>query len=384
VKIFINYRREDARDAAFIIAKSLMARFGEAHVFFDRQGIQAGENFVRTIESAFDNCRVFIPLIGKEWNNILKSRYAIGERDFVLEEISHAIDKGVVIIPVLLDDAVMPLKKDLPEKLHQFSEIQAFFLSTDSRRLPYDLENLNALVMKKLAESPVSKKSVPDHPKPDPDREGGNTKSREPSMPKPLKDLADVDGNIYPVITIGDQLWMAANLKVTRFRNGDPIPEITDDLEWKEVRTGAFCIYDNDPANRDEYGLLYNWYAVNDPRSVCPEGWHVPSRNELDVLRKCSGDWKTSGGWLREAGYSHWKQPNEGASNKTGFSALPGGARGKDGRFHEFGIRGRFWSSTQFGKFNESWNLFLPHNENGALMFRDELSCGFSIRCIKD
>jgi len=370
VKIFINYRREDARDAAFIIAKSLMARFGEAHVFFDRQGIQAGENFVSTIESAFDNCRIFIPLIGNEWNNILISRYALGERDFVLEEISHAIDKGIVIIPVLLDDAVMPVKKDLPEKLHLFSEIQAFFLSTDPKRLPYDLENLNTVVMKRLSETPGRQEPRPTPPVP---------------KPVPFKDhMADIDGNIYPVIAIGDQLWMAANLKVTKFRNGDPIPEVKDESEWKEARTGAFCVYDNDPANRDEYGLLYNWYAVNDPNSICPAGWHVPSRDELEVLRKCSGDWKTSGGWLKETGFNHWKQPNEGASNKTGFTALPGGARSKDGRFHEFGIRGRFWSSTQFGKFDECFSLFLPHHEAGALMFRNEMNSGFSVRCIKD
>jgi uncharacterized protein (TIGR02145 family) len=370
VKIFINYRRDDARDAAFIIANSLMARFGEANVFFDRQGIQAGENFIRTIESAFDYCRVFIPLIGKEWNNTLVSRFALGERDFVLEEISHAIDKGVVIIPVLLDEAAMPMKKDLPEQLHQFSEIQAFFLSTDPKRLAYDLENLNTIVNKRLHEIPRRTE-----PKP------------TPTIPEPVPSqdhVSDIDGNIYPVISIGDQLWMAANLKVTRFRNGDTIPEIIDDLEWKSAKNGAFCAYENDPANRDEYGLLYNWYAVNDLRSVCPEGWHVPSRIELDVLRKCSGDWKTSGGWLREAGFSHWIQPNEGASNKTGFTALPGGARYKDGRFQSIGNRGRFWSSTRFGNFSECWNLFLVSNEARALFFRDEMNCGFSIRCIKD
>lgn len=173
MKIFINYRREDARDAAFIIAKSLMARFGEHNVFFDRQGIQAGENFVTTIESAFKDCRLFIPLIGREWNNILASRHALGERDFVLEEISNAIDKGVRIIPVVLDEAEMPLKKDLPEMLHPISEVQAFFLSTNPKRLPYDLENLNAVVMKNLADLRVQPEPVSNPPNPVPSSPDG-------------------------------------------------------------------------------------------------------------------------------------------------------------------------------------------------------------------
>jgi len=368
VKIFINYRREDARDAAFIIAKSLMARFGEHNVFFDRQGIQAGENFVRTIESAFDDCRMFIPLIGKEWNNIMKSRHALGERDFVLEEISHALDKGVIIIPVLIDDALMPSKKDIPERLHSFSEIQAFDLSIDPRRLPRDLEYLNELVNKKLIDT--------GKPGPGP---------KPPHPPDPGRDkITDIDGNIYPIVTIGDQVWMARNLMVIHYLNGDPVPEVRDDQEWKTIKTGAWCVYDNDPSNREVYGLLYNWFAVNDARSICPEGWHMPSRKEMDILRNYSGDWKKTGGWLKGPGSDHWNQPNEGADNRTGFSALPGGGRGKNGNFFEIGNRGRFWSSTQFGKFNESWNLFLPHNETGALMFRNELNCGFSIRCIKD
>jgi uncharacterized protein (TIGR02145 family) len=367
VKIFINYRREDARDTAFIVAKSLMARFGEYNVFFDRQGIQAGENFVRTIESAFDDCRVFITLIGKEWTNILASRIALGEKDFVLEEISHALDKQVIIVPVLLDETTMPSKKDLPEKLHSFSEIQAFDLSTNHRRLPRDLEYLNEEVSKKLIET------------------GKKPKPWPPDTPNPKKnELVDIDGNIYPVVTIGNQVWMAKNLQVTHYLNGDPIPEVRDDREWGLLKTGARCSYDNDPSNMEVYGLLYNWFAVSDIRSISPDGWHIPSKNELDILRNYSGDWKKTGGWLKESGFEHWNQPNEGADNKTGFSALPGGGRSKTGKFLDGGLIGRFWSSTQFGSFEESFNLFLPHNEAGALLFRNEMNYGFSIRCIRD
>lgn len=150
MKIFINYRRDDTREAAFIIAKSLMAKFGEANVFFDRQGISAGENFVDSIKLAFSDCLIFIPLIGKKWVKILHQRLAMGERDFVLEEISYAIKNRVIIIPLLLGDVEMPSKKDLPENLHDFSEIQATDISTNYKRLPRDLELLNGIVKNKL------------------------------------------------------------------------------------------------------------------------------------------------------------------------------------------------------------------------------------------
>jgi uncharacterized protein (TIGR02145 family) len=378
VKIFINYRRDDARDAAFIIAKSLMARFGEANVFFDRQGIQAGENFVRTIESAFDNCRIFIPLIGKEWNNILLSRYSLGERDFVLEEISHALDKEVIIIPVLLDETAMPSKNDLPEKLHSFSEIQAFDFSTNPRRLPRDLEYLNEEVNKKLIKNGKPK------PGPRPPTLKPNVNNPVDPVINRLPDITDIDGNIYPVVSIGDQVWMAKNLLVTHYRNGDPIIDVRDDQDWRLLNKGACCSYNNDPSNREVYGFLYNWFAVKDIRSICPEGWHIPSKVEMEILRKYSGDWKRTGGWLKESGFQHWEKPNEGATNKTGFSALPGGGRSKNGNFYDNGHRSHFWSSTRFGKFNECWNLFLLHNETGALLFRNEMNYGFSVRCIRD
>jgi uncharacterized protein (TIGR02145 family) len=129
---------------------------------------------------------------------------------------------------------------------------------------------------------------------------------------------------------------------------------------------------------------LYNWFAVSDIRSICPEGWYIPSKKELDVLSNYSGDWKKTGGWLKESGFKNWNQPDEGADNRTGFSALPGGGRSKDGYFYDFGNRFRFWSSTQFGKFEESFNLFLQHSKAEALLFRNEITYGFSVRCIKD
>ena len=144
--------------------------------------------------------------------------------------------------------------------------------------------------------------------------------------------------------------WSIVNLDVTTYANGDPIPEVTDPAAWTALTTGAWCHYNNDPANSLIYGRLYNWYAVNDPRGLAPTGYHVPSAIELQTLINCLGGGYYQGGKLREVGTAHWNSPNLGATNSTGFTALPAGERYVvDGQFYDINNLTLFWTSTGVG-----------------------------------
>src|SRR6266487_1634854 len=127
-----------------------------------------------------------------------------------------------------------------------------------------------------------------------------------------------------PSIKICDQVWMLKNLDVSTYRNGDPIPKISDNAAWLALTTGAYCYYDNDSANyAATYGKLYNWFAVNDPRGLAPAGWHVPTDAEFTTLvETCLGGWQVAGGKMKEIGTTHWASPNEGATNSSGFTGL--------------------------------------------------------------
>ncbi len=163
------------------------------------------------------------------------------------------------------------------------------------------------------------------------------------------KTVTDIDGNVYEIVTIGNQVWMAENLKVTHYRNGEPLPNVTDNIEWRNLDTGAYCNYNNDVAYVATYGRLYNWFAVNDSRNIAPAGWHVPSDAEWQTLDDYLGsDTNDAGCKLKETGTSHWRSPNEGATNESRFSALPGGARKSlFGTFDYIGIYAFFWTSTE-------------------------------------
>ena len=132
------------------------------------------------------------------------------------------------------------------------------------------------------------------------------------------------------VSTLCNQVWMAKNLDVTTYRNGDVIPQVTDASEWLNLTTGAWCWYNNDSTNKSVYGKLYNWYAVNDPRGLAPEGWHIPTAGEWDALINCNGGWYVAGCHLKESGFAHWQAPNAGATNNSGFTGVPGGLRVND------------------------------------------------------
>jgi len=196
--------------------------------------------------------------------------------------------------------------------------------------------------------------------------------------------VTDIDGNNYSVVTIGSQCWMGENLKTSKFRDGSQIPQVTDDQQWKNLLTPAFCWYNNDNANDGTYGKLYNWFVIEDPRGLCPAGWHVASDAEYAVLTKYLGSADdVAGGRLKEAGTQHWEAPNEAASNSSGFTGLPGGMRFQEGQFDHMGKNGLFWSSSRD---SESLANYLTLTYNSAASFRTRIykRSGFSCRCVKD
>lgn len=205
--------------------------------------------------------------------------------------------------------------------------------------------------------------------------------------------VTDIDGNTYQTVKIGDQWWMAENLKVTQYRNGDPIPNVTDGTEWSNLTTGAYSNYNNDANNAATYGSLYNWYAVNDSRNIAPEGWHMPSDDEWKEMEMFLGmsqsdaddtGWRGTdeGGKLKETGTAHWKSPNTGATNESGFSALPGGCRSHGGTFYSLGLA-YFWSSTEYYS-AAAWSRYLHFNSSGVYRLSNLKRYGFSVRCVRD
>ena len=215
--------------------------------------------------------------------------------------------------------------------------------------------------------------------------------------------ITDIDGNSYPTVKICNQTWMAKNLDVARYRNGDIIPQVTDPTQWANLTTGAWCWYNNDSSNGAVYGRLYNWYAVNDPRGLAPEGWHVPSDGEWNQLVKCidpNADTTClnciqspiAGGKLKEVGTSHWMDPNIGASNDYQFTALPGGGRiiNSNNDFYSKGEVISIWTSTSDNncvKYREILNTeSLISRSNGCLdnPSNNVKNNGLYVRCIKD
>jgi uncharacterized protein (TIGR02145 family) len=195
--------------------------------------------------------------------------------------------------------------------------------------------------------------------------------------------VKDIEGNQYKTVTIGTQVWMAENLKTTRYNDGTLIPEITDNDTWAKLTSPAYSWYNNDSIeNKKMYGAIYNWYAINTNR-LCPTGWHVPADSEWYTTLASMEDSNLAGGKLKEAGTSHWKIPNSGATNKSGFTALPGGYRSIEGIFNFIGISGYWWSSTEYDN-SIAFFYNLRYKYSLAYKYRSEKFCGFSVRCIMD
>jgi uncharacterized protein (TIGR02145 family) len=196
--------------------------------------------------------------------------------------------------------------------------------------------------------------------------------------------VRDIDGNMYQIVRIGTQYWMAENLKVTHYRNGDVIPNVTDNTQWRNLSSGACCYYNNDADNTLIYGSLYNWYAVTDERNIAPKGWHVPSDEEWQTLVDYLGGDAVAGGKLKEAGTAHWQIPNTGATNESDFSALPGGYRsGNYGTFNCLEYYANFWSTTENDTL-EAWYRYLGYGSSEVYRYDYHKRYGFSVRCVRD
>ncbi|MFA4907748.1 MAG: fibrobacter succinogenes major paralogous domain-containing protein [archaeon] len=197
--------------------------------------------------------------------------------------------------------------------------------------------------------------------------------------------IPDIDGNFYTAIVIGTQVWMVENLKVTHYRNGDEIQNIIDNSTWENLTTSAYCNYGNDINNADTYGRLYNWYAVTDNRNIAPTGWHVPTDAEWQILVDYLGGGEVAGGKMKEIGTTHWDNPNEGATNESGFSALPGGDRDSDGACSSVGSTGYWWSATENNSYS-AWARDLEYFGSRVNRYGTggHKRSGFSLRCVRD
>jgi uncharacterized protein (TIGR02145 family) len=188
---------------------------------------------------------------------------------------------------------------------------------------------------------------------------------------------------------------MTENLKVTHYRDGEAIPNITDAREWSHLTSGAYCAYSNDITNIETYGLLYNWYAVSATNIIAPEGWHVPTDDEWKELEMHLGMgqseadsmfWRGTdeGGKLKETGITHWHNPNSGATNKSGFTALPGGYRlNYNGAFTNISNSSYWWSATEYSSVS-AWYRTLNYSNSNIYRSSNHKKSGFSVRCVMD
>jgi uncharacterized protein (TIGR02145 family) len=186
-----------------------------------------------------------------------------------------------------------------------------------------------------------------------------------------------------PTVVIGTQQWMEKNLDVMTYRNGDVIPQVTDATLWAGLTTGAWCYYNNDPLNGAIYGKLYNWYAVNDPRGLAPQGWHIPTDNEWTTLSTLLGGDAAAGGKMKTTGTTIWTTPNTSATNESGFAGLPGGDRNDGGTFVSVGGSGYWWSATESNS-TYAWGRFLYYDVGLLVRFGNDKNYGFSVRCLRD
>lgn len=197
--------------------------------------------------------------------------------------------------------------------------------------------------------------------------------------------VTDVDGNTYRTVKIGNQWWMAENMKVTHYRTGAAIPNVTDNGAWNGLSTGAYCEHDNNTAEVTVYGRLYNWFAATDDRNIAPTGWHVPTDAEWQTLVDYLGGYEVAGGKMKDTGTVYWNSPNTNATNESGFTGLPGGGRGGEGAYFHNGAGAGFWTATGHLYFEDSaWNRLLTYNHPEVIHDYSGKRSGSSVRCVKD
>jgi len=197
-------------------------------------------------------------------------------------------------------------------------------------------------------------------------------------------------------VTIGTQTWTGKNLDVATYSDGTVIPQVTDPTEWANLTTGAWCYYNNDATKGTTYGKLYNWYAAagiwneasktdaSQRKKLAPTGYHVPSDAEWTTLTDYLGGAGVAGGKMKESGTTHWYSPNQDATNTSGFTGLPGGARMNDGKFYVIGYDCLWWSSSVDSTPTYAWIRALNHNSGPAIREYFNKTYGITVRCLRD
>ncbi len=195
--------------------------------------------------------------------------------------------------------------------------------------------------------------------------------------------VIDYDGNVYNTVVIGTQEWMKENLKVTHYSNGEFISNISNNSAWSTLTSGARCYYLNDSINYSNvYGALYNWYAVSNSSNLCPTGWHIPSIADRTALLTYLGGSNIAGGKMKDT--ILWTIPNIGATNESGFTALPGGYRYySNGSFNDLGKKSYFWNSIEIDNLT-AWSYSLYNADTQVYWWNSSKTFGFSVGCIKD
>jgi uncharacterized protein (TIGR02145 family) len=206
-------------------------------------------------------------------------------------------------------------------------------------------------------------------------------------LPPPDAPAVDIDGNVYPAVVIGNQAWTTVNLRATRFNDGTAIPHVTDTGVWYGLTAPGYCFYKHttDTNEQEKWGALYNWYAAGSGKlAPASGGWRVPTNTDWTALSDYLGGATAAGGKLKEADTTNWASPNLGATNESGFSALPGGIRSNDGIFYYRSAYGYWWSSSEYdsafawGRTLYSGSAYLIWNYD----FRKQF--GFSVRLVRD
>jgi len=206
----------------------------------------------------------------------------------------------------------------------------------------------------------------------------GCTKKEKPPDP-----VTDVEGNIYNTVKIGTQIWMAENLRTTKYNDGINITLTPGSGQWNDLSNAGFCWYDNDePSFKELYGGLYNGYAVVSGK-LCPDGWHIPEKQEWLVLREFLGDSVKAGGKMKEAGTTNWQSPNKGADNSSGFTAVAAGIRYFEGTFSSNQSYTSMWSATEAIQ-GELWCTSLYFADATLALSHRSKRYGFSVRCLKN
>ena len=206
--------------------------------------------------------------------------------------------------------------------------------------------------------------------------------------------VTDASNNTYPTVTIGTQVWMAENLRTTKYRDGSNIPVVTDNTQWannfnNSTTLPMMCWYNNDQVTytTNKFGALYNWYAINPAtngnKNVCPTGWHVPTDAEWTTLTTFLGGESVAGVKMKSTGTQYWISPNTGTTNSSGWSGLPGGYRGLNGPFYLVGSNGYWWSSTE-NNTDDAWLRALNYTFGGVYRNDNDKTYGFSVRCVRD